>query len=259
MRQRGPGPRGATRAGPTAVINTQSLPLLLTLLAAAPLHSLVEGQTDVNAMLAALSGSPAPSPPPARVKTAARAPAVSGVASFGLGCFWGGQIAFSCADDLVYTTLVGYMGGLAASSAYAPVYADYAEHGYTETVELVYDAEQSEYAYMRLLEIFWASHNPTSPVDGSAYSSVIFAHTEQQARLARQSIAARNEELAGECGSVHHPDLVSSLQGLNYRLFRSIRLLPSPLRRASSRPVLRRRLRCFYDSPDRKWGFFLAC
>jgi len=178
-------------------MNTQSsLPLLLTLLGAAPLAVVVEGQMDINSMLAALSGTPAPSTLPAQVKTEASAPAVSGVASFGLGCFWGGQIAFSCADDLVSTTLVGYMGGLAASSAYVPVYADYAEHGYTETVELVYDAEQSEYAYMRLLEIFWASHNPTSPVEGSAYSSVIFAHTEQQARLARQSIAARNEELA---------------------------------------------------------------
>lgn len=191
-----------TRAGPTAVMkNTKSpLPLLLTLLGVAPLAMFVEGQVDVNSMLAALSGNPAPSPPSARVKT--EVSAVSGVASFGLGCFWGGQIAFSCADDLVSTTIVGYMGGQAASSAYTPVYADYAEHGYTETVELLYDAEQGENAYMRLLEIFWASHNPTSPVDGSAYSSVIFTHTEQQARLARQSIAARNEELAGELGGV---------------------------------------------------------
>ena len=180
------------------------------LLGVAPLAT-VEGQINVNSMLAALSGNSAPSPP--RAQTRASAPAGSGVASFGLGCFWGGQIAFSCADDLVSTTLVGYMGGVAASPAYAPVYADYAEHGYTETVELVYDAaqmpSQSEGAYIRLLEIFWASHNPTSPVEGSAYSSVIFAHTEQQGRLASQSIAARNEELAGECTVLHRSDLDS--------------------------------------------------
>lgn len=171
---------------------------LLVLLGASAPFGVVEGQINVNSMLAALSGHPeGAAPPPARTETEASAPAVSGVASFGLGCFWGGQIAFSCADDLVSTTLVGYMGGVPASPTYAPVYADYAEHGYTETVELVYDAAQSEAAYNRLLEIFWASHNPTSAVEGSAYSSVIFAHTEQQEQLARQSIAARNEALAG--------------------------------------------------------------
>ena len=108
-------------------------------------------------------------------------------------------MAFSCADDIVSATLVGYMGGAPASPTYTPVYADYAEHGYTETVELVYDAAQGADAYARLLDIFWASHKPTSAVEGTAYSSVIFAHTEDQERLARQSVAARNEELAGAC------------------------------------------------------------
>lgn len=176
--------------------------MLLMLLVAASV-AMVEGQIDINAMLAALSGHPAPAPPPpAHLDPQARAPAVSGVASFGLGCFWGGQMAFNCAEDLVSTTLVGYMGGLPASPTHAPVYADYAENGYTETVELVYDAAQGESAYARLLDIFWASHNPTSPVEGSAYSSVIFAHTEQQERLARQSIATRNEQLSGESPTV---------------------------------------------------------
>ena len=180
---------------------------LVVLLAAAPL-AMVEAQLNVDSMLAALAGHSTPPPPPAPLKT----DGASGVASFGLGCFWGGQMAFGCADN-VSTTLVGYMGGVAASAAYVPTYADYAEHGYTETVELVYDAaqmpSQSEGAYIRLLEIFWASHNPTSPVEGSAYSSVIFAHTEQQGRLASQSIAARNEELAGECTVLHRSDLAS--------------------------------------------------
>ena len=169
---------------------------LVVLLAAAPL-AMVEAQLNVDSMLAALAGHSTPPPPPAPLKT----DGASGVASFGLGCFWGGQMAFGCAD-IVSTTLVGYMGGVAASAAYVPTYADYAEHGYTETVELVYSAgsdDLSDGAYARLLDIFWASHNPTSPVEGSAYSSVIFAHTEQQERLARRSIAARNEELAGKC------------------------------------------------------------
>jgi len=142
-------------------------------------------------------------PPPTQVK---EAPAVSGVASFGLGCFWGGQIAFGCAEDIVSTTIVGYMGGEPASANYAPTYGDYAEHGYTETVELVYDAEQGDAAYEQLLAVFWASHNPTSPIEGTAYRSVIFVHNEQQERLSLRSIAARNQELVatdfcrGRCG-----------------------------------------------------------
>jgi methionine-S-sulfoxide reductase len=176
-------------------LRTQPLPLLVVLLAVAPV-TMVEAQLSVDSMLLALAGGSAPAPPPTSLQTDGRAPAVSGVASFGLGCFWGGQISFRCAEDIVSTTVVGYMGGVPASPAYVPAYADYSEHGYTETVELVYDAAQSERAYTRLLEIFWASHNPTSAVEGSAYSSVIFAHTEQQEQLARRSIAERNQELA---------------------------------------------------------------
>ena len=185
----------------------QSLPRLLALLVAVP-FAMVDAQLSVDSMLLALAGGGAGAPAPAAPKADETAPAISGVASFGLGCFWGGQMTFSCADDIVATTIVGYMGGVPASPAYAPAYADYAEHGYTETVELVYDAAQSELAYTRLLEIFWASHNPTSAVEGNAYSSVIFAHTEQQEQLARRSIAAQNEALAASdfcrdrCGEV---------------------------------------------------------
>jgi peptide-methionine (S)-S-oxide reductase len=198
-------PRGhpsRTRAGSTATITQPAAaaaaavpaPLLrLLLLAAAP--AVAAAQLDVNAMLAALSGNAPPPPPPTQLK---EAPAVSGVASFGLGCFWGGQIAFGCAEDIVSTTIVGYMGGEPASANYAPTYGDYAEHGYTETVELVYDAEQGDAAYEQLLAVFWASHNPTSPIEGTAYRSVIFVHNEQQERLALRSIAARNQELVGE-------------------------------------------------------------
>lgn len=166
--------------------------LLLLLLA-----DLGAAQMSVNAMLAALSGNPPPAPPPGqqqRLKTEAPAPATPGVASFGLGCFWGGQISFDCAEG-VSTTVVGYMGGQSVAG-YAPAYTDYSEHGFTETVQLVYDAESSEAAYSALLEVFWASHNPTSAVVGSAYRSIIFAHTDEQDRLARRAIDTRNIELA---------------------------------------------------------------
>ena len=170
---------------------------LLPLLACAALADLGAAQMSVNAMLAALSGNPPPEAPLAdqRLKTEAPAPATPGVASFGLGCFWGGQISFDCAEG-VSTTLVGYMGGASPAAGYAPAYTDYAEHGYTETVQMVYDAESSQAAYSALLEVFWATHSPTSAVAGSAYRSVIFAHNDQQAQLARRAIAARNVELA---------------------------------------------------------------
>jgi hypothetical protein len=56
---------------------------------------------------------------------------------------------------------------------------------HTETVEILYDP--SEVTYDRLLEVFWASHDPSGRPWSRQYMSAIFTHGEEQARLARES------------------------------------------------------------------------
>ena len=51
------------------------------------------------------------------------------------------------------------MGGQRPTPAYSPTYQDYAEHGYTEAVQLSYNAELI--AYEALLASFWASPSPS--------------------------------------------------------------------------------------------------
>ena len=154
--------------------------------AAGPEHA--GAQVDVTAMLSALGGrgnaAAPPPPPPSPVGT---------VASFGLGCFWGAQLSFSCAEG-VSATLAGYMGGQRPTPVYSPTYQDYAEHGYTEAVQLSYNAELI--SYEDLLAIFWASHSPSHATTGTQYRSVIWVHTAEQERLARQSLAEANARLA---------------------------------------------------------------
>ena len=58
-----------------------------------------------------------------------------------------------------------------------PTYEDYAEKGYTEGVEILYDPAQITYA--QLVDVFWKQINPTDPngqfVDrGPQYRAAIF-------------------------------------------------------------------------------------
>lgn len=65
----------------------------------------------------------------------------------------------------------------------SPTYHRLGDH--TETVEILYDP--SEVTYDKLLEVFWASHDPSGRPWSRQYMSAIFTHGEEQARLARES------------------------------------------------------------------------
>jgi peptide-methionine (S)-S-oxide reductase len=91
-------------------------------------------------------------------------------ATFGAGCFWGSEEAFRKLDG-VLDTQVGTMSG-------------------AEVVDISFDPSQISYA--ELLSAFWEAHDPTQlnrqgPDIGSAYRSVIFAHSDQQHQAALQS------------------------------------------------------------------------
>ncbi len=119
-------------------------------------------------------------------------------ATFGAGCFWGVQVAFSNTPGVVGTS-VGYMGGdekKYPNPTYEQVCSD--KTGYVEVVHVQYNPDKI--SYEKILEVFWENHNPTTknrqgPDIGSQYASVIFYHTPRQRSLALLSKIARQKKI----------------------------------------------------------------
>lgn len=108
-------------------------------------------------------------------------------ATFGAGCFWGVEEAFSKAKGVTKTT-VGYMGGTLKNPTYEDVCTD--ETGHVEVIKIEYDP--SLITFENLLDIFWEIHDPTQlnrqGVDvGTQYKSVIFYYDEEQKQTAIMS------------------------------------------------------------------------
>lgn len=116
-------------------------------------------------------------------------------ATFGAGCFWGVEAAFSNVPGVV-TTEVGYMGGTLKSPTYEDVCTG--KTGHAEVVQVTYDPEIVSYEH--LLDVFWSVHDPTQlnrqgPDIGTNYRSVIFYHDAEQGRIAKKS--KENIEVSG--------------------------------------------------------------
>ena len=108
-------------------------------------------------------------------------------ATFGAGCFWGGEAAFRRIDG-VTGAAVGYAGGHKEN----PTYREICSHGtgHAEVVEIEYDPAQV--SYEALLSAFWEMHDPTQfnrqgPDVGDQYRSVIFFHSPEQREAALAS------------------------------------------------------------------------
>jgi peptide-methionine (S)-S-oxide reductase len=118
-------------------------------------------------------------------------------AVFGLGCFWGAERKFWWHDD-VYSTAVGYAGGVTPNPTYEEVCSG--QTGHAEVVRVVYNP--AEVSYESLLKVFWESHDPTQGNRqgndvGTQYRSVIEYFTEDQRRTAEASLAAYQTVLTG--------------------------------------------------------------
>lgn len=103
---------------------------------------------------------------------------------FGMGCFWGAERQFWMAEG-VFSTAVGYAGGITAHPTYEDVCSG--RTGHTEAVLVVFDPEIVSFA--ALLKRFWEAHDPTQgmrqgPDHGSQYRSAIYTTTEAQRREA---------------------------------------------------------------------------
>ncbi len=114
-------------------------------------------------------------------------------AIFAAGCFWGVEETFLRLPGVV-DTAVGYTGGKTEDPTYKEVCTD--GTGHAEAVLVEYDPEKI--SYERLLEVFWANHDPTTkdrqgPDIGSQYRSAIYFFTPEQEKMAQASKRAMAE------------------------------------------------------------------
>ncbi len=79
------------------------------------------------------------------------------IAVFGGGCFWCTEAVFSELNG-VMSVVPGYAGGHVANPSYREVCTD--ETGHAESVKIEFDPGQI--SYDRLLEVFFATHDPTT-------------------------------------------------------------------------------------------------
>ncbi|MDH2392184.1 peptide-methionine (S)-S-oxide reductase MsrA [Streptomyces sp. HNM0663] len=108
-------------------------------------------------------------------------------ADFALGCFWGAERKFWQTKG-VWTTLVGYQGGLTPNPSYEEVCSGLT--GHTEVVRVVFDP--AVVSYETLLKVFWESHDPTQGFRqgndvGTQYRSAIYTHSPAQTATAESS------------------------------------------------------------------------
>jgi peptide-methionine (S)-S-oxide reductase len=101
------------------------------------------------------------------------------------GCFWGVQDLFRKYPGVI-STRVGYSGGNTPN-------ATYRNHGHhAEAVEIIFDP--AKIGFRQILEFFFQIHDPTTRNRqgndiGTSYRSAIYYTTDEQRRIAEETIA----------------------------------------------------------------------
>ncbi len=116
-------------------------------------------------------------------------------AVLGLGCFWGAERKFWQTRG-VFTTAVGYAGGLTEAPSYRQVCGG--RTGHVEVVLVVFDP--TVVTFETLLRTFFEAHDPTQGNRqgndvGTQYRSIILTTDEAQDREARAVRAIYGERL----------------------------------------------------------------
>ena len=101
------------------------------------------------------------------------------------GCFWGMQDLLRRRPGVI-STRVGYTGGNVPNATYRN------HEGHAEAIEIIFDPQKL--SYRKLLEFFFQVHDPTTKNRqgndvGTSYRSAIFYTTEEQKRIAQETIA----------------------------------------------------------------------
>lgn len=105
-------------------------------------------------------------------------------ATFGSGCFWCSEAIFQNVEGVI-SVESGYSGGKVKNPTYKEVCSGLT--GHAEVVRLGFDP--TRISYDELLEIFWATHDPTTLNQqgadiGTQYRSVVFYHNDEQRQRA---------------------------------------------------------------------------
>lgn len=116
------------------------------------------------------------------------------IATFGGGCFWCTEAIFIELKGVVSVTS-GYSGGDVVNPSYKEICTG--RTGHAEVIEIEFD--NSVISYTELLEVFFATHDPTTlnrqGADvGTQYRSVIFYHNSRQKEVAELVINQLNNE-----------------------------------------------------------------
>jgi peptide-methionine (S)-S-oxide reductase len=164
--------------------------------------SLFTKKTEMPSADTALAGRSDAMPVPAEhfvLGTPLQAPFPDGLetAVFGMGCFWGGERVFWETDG-VYTTAVGYAGGLTPNPTYQEVCSG--RTGHNEVVLVVFDPAKVNFD--EILRHFWEHHDPTQGMRqgndvGTQYRSGIYVRSAAQREAAERSRARYQEVLTG--------------------------------------------------------------
>src|SRR4051794_27520982 len=128
-------------------------------------------------------------------------------AVFGLGCFWGAERIFWEAPG-VWTTAVGYAGGLTPNPTYEEVCS--ARTGHTEAVLVVFDPEKT--SYEAVLKLFWEGHDPTQGMRqgndvGTQYRSAVYWTTPEQ----RDAALASRDMFAAKLGQAGYGGITTEI------------------------------------------------
>ncbi len=129
------------------------------------------------------------------------------VAQFGLGCFWGAERMFWKLEG-VYTTAVGYAGGITPNPTYEEVCSG--RTGHTEAVLVVFDPDVV--SYDRLLQVFWEGHDPTQGHRqgndvGTQYRSAVYTTDADQRGRAEASRASFQSVLT----AAHYDEITTEI------------------------------------------------
>lgn len=113
-------------------------------------------------------------------------------ATLGAGCFWCVEAVFQQLDGVLKVTS-GYTGGHVPNPTYEQVCSK--TTGHVEVAQVVYDP--SKITFDELLEVFWKTHDPTTPNQqgadvGPQYRSAIFYNSEEQKKKAEEYKAELN-------------------------------------------------------------------
>ncbi len=105
------------------------------------------------------------------------------LATFGAGCFWCTEAVFQRVNG-VEKVQSGYMGGKVKNPTYREVTSGLT--GHAEVAQITFNP--AIISFDELLEIFWATHDPTTlnrqGADvGTQYRSAVFYHNESQKQL----------------------------------------------------------------------------